>query len=329
MNYIYCPFCKSNETKFNLTTYDIDNNLWHLYNCSNCKFYFLYPFPDKEILEKAYSTDYYGAGEKKFTYPFVENVINYFRQSRARLLYKYLKRNKDAIILDVGCGNGQFLSYLHKRGFKNLHGIELPGKSAERASNFSFINLHIGTVFSQNFENSSFDAITMFHVFEHTSNPIETISLVNKWLRPAGYWFVSFPNICSRQARWFKGRWLHLDPPRHTNFICPGELIKIMEEQNFKLIKKYNLSIEQNPFGYVQSLLNKFSSKREILFESFKGNKQYLQDVSIVELFIHRLLFYLLMPIFITLDYFDALTDKSGTVLLIFKKSDICKKEKN
>lgn len=329
MNSTTCPFCGSTNTNFFLKTYDLENTLWNIFHCNSCMFYFLHPFPDHLTLEKAYRTDYYGKGEKKFTYPLVENILNYFRQSRARLLHRFFKSNSDACILDVGCGNGNFLSYLNKKGYKNLHGIELPGKSAERAASHPFIQLHIGTIHSQTFEESTFDAITMFHVFEHTTNPIEVISLVNKWLKPGGYWLVSFPNICSRQARWFKGEWLHLDPPRHLNFISPEQLIKKMNLQNFSLIEKHFLSIEQNPFGYVQSILNKFSTKREILFELFKGNKEYLKDTSSLTLWLHRLFFYFSMPIFVLLDIVDSLTHKSGTVLLIFKKEETCKKVKN
>ncbi len=320
MNHKSCPFCNSKKISFFLTTYDIENNTWNLYYCFSCNFYFLDPLPDEKVLEKAYSTEYYGKGEKKFTYPLIENVINYFRQSRARLIHKFLKYNHNAHILDIGCGNGQFLNYLYKKGYKNLYGIELPGKSAERASKFSFIKLHTGTIFSQKFEDNTFDAITMFHVFEHTTNPVEAILLISKWLKPYGYFIVSFPNICSRQARWFKGKWLHLDPPRHLNFICPEQLIKKMEMYNLKIVKKQYFSIEQNPFGYLQSLLNVISSKRELLFESFKGNKEYLKNVSFFELLAHRMLFYFLMPVFVIFDIIDSLTSQSGTVLLVFKK---------
>lgn len=323
---IICPFCRSEHTVFQWETADLKNQVWFFYHCQNCYYYFINPFPNNEQLEEAYTHDYYGKGEKKFSFPLVEKVLDFFRSRRARELKKHLNSNIEASVLDIGCGNGRFLYYLHKLGFKNLYGIELPGKSAERASKLPSLTIKIGEIENATFDADIFDAITLFHVLEHMKNPIQILQNIRLWLKDNGILMVSFPNIASRQAQKYKGFWLHLDPPRHLNFIAPNDFIAQMKLLGFELITSQYFSIEQNPFGYVQSFLNKHAQKREILFESFKGNKYYLKDIPKTTLIFHRIIFVLLMPYFIFIDLIESWQKKSGTVSFVFKKKSYAKR---
>lgn len=323
---IICPFCSSNHTIFKWETADLKEQVWNIYCCQSCHFYFINPFPTLQQQEEAYAQDYYGEGDKKFSFPLVENVLDYFRSSRARELKKQLNKNQDAAILDIGCGNGRFLFYLYKMGFKKLYGIELPGKSAERAAKLPSLSIIIDEIENVQFGAETYNAITLFHVLEHMKNPIQLLQNIKFWLKEEGIFIVSFPNIASNQAQKYKGRWLHLDPPRHLNFITPDDFIAHMEQLDFELIKSHYFSLEQNPFGYVQSFLNKYSKKREILFESLKGNKSYLKDISQKTIFLHRLFFVFTMPYYIIKDLIESWQKKSGTVTFVFKKKSYAKR---
>lgn len=323
---ITCPFCHNHHSVFQWETTDLKNQTWALYRCLACHFYFLYPFPTSKQLEEAYAQDYYGEGEKKFSFPLVESVLDFFRSGRARELKKQLNKNTHASILDIGCGNGRFLFYLQKLGFKNLYGVELPGNSAERATKLPSLNIKIGEIEQTDYQAESFDAITLFHVLEHMKNPILILQKINTWLKKEGILMVSFPNIASNQAQQYKGIWLHLDPPRHLNFIAPNDFVSHMNGLGFELVKSSYFSLEQNPFGYVQSFLNKKTKKREILFESLKGNKNYLKDVPGTTIFFHRLYFVFSTPYYILLDFIESWQKKSGTVTFVFKKNRYAKR---
>lgn len=323
---IVCPFCQSEHVVYQWKTYDIKNQTWSIYCCQHCHFYFLNPFPTEKQLEEAYAINYYGEGDKKFSFPLVENVLDFFRSWRARVLKKHLNNNYNASILDIGCGNGRFLLYLKKLGFKNLFGIELPGKSADRASKIQGLNILIGEIEHVKFETDGFDAITLFHVMEHMKNPLHILKNIKNWLKQDGILIISFPNIASRQAQKYKGLWLHLDPPRHLNFIAPHNFIYLMSQSGFELITCHYFSIEQNPFGYIQSILNKYTPKREILFESMKGNNAYLKGVLKSTLIFHRLFFLFSMPYFILIDLLESWQKKSGTVTFVFKKLKYAKR---
>ena len=92
-------------------------------------------------------------------------------ETRARyydwFLRDWLPGDLDSTFLDIGCGSGQFLYFLKKKGYKNARGIDLDGKQieiaqaleleAEQASIFDFL------VRSER----QFDAIAMLDIIEH------------------------------------------------------------------------------------------------------------------------------------------------------------------
>lgn len=314
-----CGYCKSVESEVLYSTFDIFDNKFTINKCKACNAYFLAPRPTSEQIAQAYDSTYYGEKEEKFSSSLVEKVLDYFRSGRARRVSKYLKTG--AKVLDVGCGNGRFLKYLLNYGSFELYGTEMEGNSAKRASRIKEINLKTGTLNPDDFKDDFFDAISLFHVFEHLAEPKETLETISKIVKSGGVAVFSFPNIASFQAKYFKGKWLHLDPPRHLFFFDPKDFIRIMNTYGFSVISKHNVSFEQNPFGMSQSLLNLTTKKREVLFESLKGNKNYIKEYSKINLFFQKLFFAFTMPVFAFTDLFAAIFGKSATIEISFRKN--------
>ena len=195
-----CVFCKKSDFREMYSVPDIFGDTWKLCHCNNCEAYFLSPTPDETVLARAYDDSYYGEGEEKFEGLF-EKVMDKFRKHRAAGLSKSLPPL--ARILDIGCGNGRFLQFMGKLGKFELHGIEMPGNAAKRAGKFSEINLHIGTLQDGLYRENYFDAITLFHVFEHLRDPAGCLEIIGKILKPGGLLIMAFPNIDSLQSRLF------------------------------------------------------------------------------------------------------------------------------
>jgi len=166
----------------------------------------------------------------------------------------------------------------------------------------------------------TFDAITLFHVFEHLEEPQETLQMVTRILKPGGFLMMSFPNINSLQAKFFKGKWLHLDPPRHLFFFRPDDITRIMNGLGYDCKRVKYFSIEQNPFGMVQSLLNVCLRKREVLFERLKGNNSYAPEYGKLSVAAQKAFFILSSPFFILGDVVISSLKKSATVEFIFQK---------
>ena len=313
-----CCFCKKQESIELYPTQDIFENNYAIHQCCNCKAYFLAPPPTDEQLKQAYDDSYYGEQEEKFSSPLIEKVLDSFRMGRARRLSKYLK--EDSKVLDIGCGNGRFLNYLRRFGDIQLYGIEQEGNSALRASKIDAINLKTGSLQKDDFADSTFDALTLFHVFEHLSNPKEILEIIASILKRGGVLVFSFPNIVSWQSRMFKGKWLHLDPPRHLFFYAPNDFVNIMKTYGFELIKQHYVSMEQNPYGMIQSILNLWCKKREVLFERLKGNENYAPDYSKLNVFFQKIFFAFSFPFFIVTDILMSFFKKGATVEMTFRK---------
>lgn len=312
-----CGFCGTKESLKLYPTCSIEGDKFHINRCFSCHALFLSPRPTPEQLEKAYDDSYYGQGQAKFT-PCIEKVLDYFRSARSRTVKRYIK--PPAKILDIGCGNGGFLDCLIKSGFEG-YGVELPGKAAQRAAQVPSIKLKVGRSEEADFAEDFFDGICLWHVFEHLTEPKKTLQIIKRTLKPNGFFFLSIPNIGSFQSRLFRGNWFHMDPPKHLFFLTAANLISQMEERGFKLIKQNYFSLEQNPFGIQQSILNCLLNKREVLFEALKGNDDHIREYSKCAIKLQKLFCLTSLPLSIFLAYLESALRKGGTMELIFRKT--------
>ncbi len=311
-----CGYCKAKQSLKLYQTSSISADTFYLNRCLICHAVFLTPRPTREQLDRAYGDTYYGQGQLKFTV-FIEKMLDYFRLLRVRRTNRYI--SPPAKILDIGCGNGRFLGYLIERSFTG-YGIELPGKAAERAAQIPGLHLKVGQLAEEDFGEDFFDGICMWHVFEHLTEPKETLRIIQRILKPGGYLIMSLPNIDSLQSKLFRGSWLHLDPPKHLFFLESPVLISEMKTLGFNLIKINYFSLEQNPFGFQQSILNRFLGRREVFFELLKGNVAYTKGHSQCSIMLQRLFYLSSFPAFVLLAGLEAVLKKGGTMELVFKK---------
>jgi hypothetical protein len=86
------------------------------------------------------------------------------------------------------------------------------------------------------------------------------------------------------------------------------------------LVHENYLSFEQNPYSLVQSILNKVSSRRELLFEFLKGNKAYVKGYPFYKFIFHILFFIAFTPFALLSDIMASAMKRSATVQLTFIK---------
>jgi len=106
------------------------------------------------------------------------------------------------------------------------------------------------------FRPHSFDLITLWQVLEHLPEPMKTLETLTQLLKEGGILAISTPNIESLQAEMGKNQWFHLDPPRHLYLYSPQTLEQIMGSFGFALQEIHHFSLEQNPYGWLQTMLN-------------------------------------------------------------------------
>jgi len=114
-------------------------------------------------------------------------------------------------ILELGTGEGYFMSELKKRGH-DVIGIDiLPNKILlERSFDIRKYDLNKGLPFKK----SSFDVVIGLEVLEHLYNPYEMMKEIKRVLKPKGYAIISMPNTASifyRIGQLYEPRFENLD----------------------------------------------------------------------------------------------------------------------
>lgn len=152
-------------------------------------------------------------------------------------------------LLDVGCGDGTFLLAARARGFA-IAGTEMNPVRAQAAG------IDVVTEVAGAARFGPFDAITLWHVFEHLRNPALTLRTLFDLLAPGGRLILAVPRFDSAQARSTGRHWLHLDVPRHLWHFSELSLRRMLEASGFVVERRYGHEWEYDLFGWAQSWLN-------------------------------------------------------------------------
>lgn len=263
-----CPSCGESgcDVLFSAPDFDTGTREFQVSRCRSCGLARTSPRPSDEELGRYYSIPYYGSGQAKFSGP-AEAITRYFNGVRAKKIRSLLGERPGTAgrVLDIGCGRGNLLAALADRGYE-CHGVErneFPAGDTARG-----ITLHIGALEDLAFETGSFDAVIIWHVLEHVSDPAGTVRESARLLRKGGLLAIAVPNFGSMQLSLFRRNWFHLDLPRHLYHFTPGTLTGILERSGFAVVSSTTLSAEQNIFGFIQSTLNAIAPRTPNRFYS-------------------------------------------------------------
>lgn len=240
---------------------------FHVVRCDRCGLVATHPAPAIEQIPAFYGADYYGTENAKFG-PLTELFVLVFRLARLRAL-RLLGVERGAV-LDVGCGRGLFVRVMQRAGYE-AWATELSEESAAAARRLVGDRVRVGPLELCGFVDRQFDAITAWQVFEHLPDPAATLRECRRLLRPGGALLLSMPNIESWQARWAGATWFHLDVPRHLFHYGPATIRTLLEAHGFRVEKISHFSLEQNPFGLLQSALHRLGYPFLGLFRLLRG----------------------------------------------------------
>ncbi len=246
---------------------DVGGTRYEVRPCAGCGGAGTVPVPSDEELARFYDVRSYRAEDGARFNALVERVVGCARDARRRRVERLAGRR--GRLLDVGCGRGDFLLRMRRAGWE-VAGVEADAGVAKRISEAHGLDVRSDGPGGWGFPDGSFDAVTLHHVLEHLVRPGETIGHCRRLLRDGGLLVAAVPNRDSLQAAFGGGSWLHLDVPFHLHHFTAAGLAGLLAARGFRVVRARHLDLEQNLFGWVQTILNRCGLPRNLLFEFLK-----------------------------------------------------------
>ncbi len=248
-----CPLCREEGEKLYSELMDWTSGVpgnWAMQVCKNCGISWLNPQPVEEDVAKLYSSRYYTHVPIRRTRfdglrdairqnvlarmgyavepskEILAFILSHMRSSAraAALDVMNLSAAEVGEILDVGCGNGEFLRRMRSLGW-SVFGVD-PDPTAVAQGQSQGLQIFRGTIRDVP-SSGCYDVITLSHVIEHTLNPVELNT---------GRLVVSTPNINSLGHKWFGKYWRGLETPRHLNVFSPEGFSRCVARAGLSLI---------------------------------------------------------------------------------------------
>lgn len=225
---IKCPSC-GHAGKYFLTK-------WHFtyQKCPHCSLIFVNPRIKEDLVLDAYRT------ESIANAMWAESVNTSSRQKQ--FYKKYFKEQLDLVktfresgrLLDVGCGNGQFLSYAKENRF-NVKGVELE-TNALKIAREQGLDVQSMLLTDHQLNQQQFDIITMFGVMEHLVDPRRDISFVQNMLDSDGIFMAITPNAQSLVGMLLHEKARFYTPRNHPLIFCMNSIQYLLENTGFEIL---------------------------------------------------------------------------------------------
>lgn len=182
LNKKLCPLCKAEANENNIV--DIVENIWennkNVYECSNCKLYFI-DEPSQSEIEFLYNSDFY-ARNNNIIYKFIDAKIKYARAlNRFNYIKKFIKKTYNLNVLEIGASDGLLLSIFKKENF-NVFGYELNENARKDALKKYDIKMKDDFLKDKNIDKNKYNIVIMSHILEHFTNPKYILNSVHNFI---------------------------------------------------------------------------------------------------------------------------------------------------
>ena len=202
--------------------------------CLKCLQTQLHPFPTIENLMEAYPDDYNAhISEAKDRSAIYNALFSLANLGLRRRLKRHLQTG--AKVLDVGCGNGEFLMSVKKLGAIALEGVDFNVRAVALARQKG-VSVFQGHFVEYPGELASYDAIFMNHYIEHVLDPVAELKKAKDLLQLGGVLFGEAPNFGSVDRKIFGRYWGGNHVPRHTFQYEPDRLYRLLCDAGFKSV---------------------------------------------------------------------------------------------
>lgn len=207
-----CPVCASRRLG-----YAFSHAGYRIARCTDCGVMFTNPQPSDDQLAEIYNEHYFlGADSEEG-----RNSTREMKRATAREYLAEIRRYGGATggrLLEVGCGDGDFLVEAEEAGFI-VTGVELAPSACDQArARLKHGEVVCGLLEKSGLEEESFDLCVLSDVIEHVRDPLAFLGEVHRLLKPGGAIFIATPSLDSWSAKMLKQNWMEFKPEHLTYF---------------------------------------------------------------------------------------------------------------
>lgn len=230
--------------------------------CPACDLVFLDPRPTREALEEYFQEDYdsdYGEVEASDDrQPVFQSVLHHLS----------CHRSPPGALLDIGCGDGEFLILCREAGWR-CSGIELSKQAAMRAAQKGLPVLSPHAIESGEWARH-FDVVTLINVLETVADPVIMLRQVTTLLAPGGLVIIRATNgvfhlSMRTPARWIGSRY---DQAFHWYLYSVKAITVLLEGAGLTVISLRNSAPSRGPLSSVHPWFSrlKWTISRSVLW---------------------------------------------------------------
>ncbi len=228
-----CPICGSTDLGVHLRTPDLVQHkpgVFTIERCGTCHHLFQNPRLSPAGLAYYYKDFYDGLGAEGMELMFGADARPY--HTRARMLGSVAQPRR---WLDVGAGHGHFCAAARQDlPTTRFDGLDL-SDSIHEARRRGWVDTAYRGMFPELAPRLAghYDAISMSHYLEHTTDPRAELAAAHTALAPAGHLMIEVPDPEFVLARVLRRYWLPWFQPQHLNLLSTVNLERLLRERGF------------------------------------------------------------------------------------------------
>ena len=251
-----CNNCRSAEFEDFAVSQDYEfascGNVFRFVRCRHCGLAWLHNRPALSELSRIYSDEHSGyRNYRDYLGSFIASMRDRVQAGKIDVFRRYA--GTQAVIADVGCGEGVLLHLLRRRGPSGwtLIGVEFLEEFANALRADGFLALQ-GRFETLEWDAPAPDVIIMNQVIEHLEDPQAVAARARELLKPGGVFIVETPCLGSWDQRLFRDRWWGgWHTPRHWHLFTEETLRQTFERQGLVVEE---ITYLLNPWAWLQSL---------------------------------------------------------------------------
>jgi SAM-dependent methyltransferase len=233
--------------------------------CRSCGLVYLDPRPAATEFGRIYPDTYHAFDFSDDRYGLVFKVR---RRLEARRILRFCRDlPADALITDIGCGDGFHLRLLQDYGRKSwrLQGIDLDSRAAKVAAEHGLL-VHVGDVGAVDLPRDSVDLAFMIQTIEHVEDPVAALTAARDLLKPGGRLVIVTDNTATPDFALFRSRhWGGYHFPRHWNLFNRTALATLARNTGFEVDRVSTIVSPVNWTYSVRNALDDLGAPRRVV----------------------------------------------------------------